>query len=260
MKSVGTLTAKYPFLEPVAWYFENEQEKFLTRKLPLNEKASRLKVREENIDVTSKNSITKNPDLVLFLKNSVLPLLSPDDPLRKMLEKEKTPSGGCSRLFDMEDITPELKNLVSPSVKTFGFFPERSHWLKNNFREYYTLSEYPDLAVFFDVSCTKNKMGAVQTLMLKKNEYSIEKIIVKDRIDIKKLSRLKEDPSLALKTLQSVLRCVEKIKLPYNLRRLPAHYHPLLEKISDSMGFPPLASLKLKSEILTGTYIISWTR
>ncbi len=197
-------------------------------------------------------------DVGLFIKNTLEPLLPPSDPFRKKLENAKLQISPSFSPFDVDNLYALLKNMINPSVRTLMTYPRKEKDFPGFFSKFEFSSE-PDLTVFFDRICTKEKMGRMQTIMLKKNRYSLDEILIKGEIDHKKLADLKSDPTLAIKTLESISKCVEKIGLPYNMKRFPVRYDSHLEIIVESMGFPPLASLKLKSEMLSGYYLISWT-
>ncbi|MBN1151365.1 hypothetical protein JXA84_09120 [candidate division WOR-3 bacterium] len=245
---------KYDFLDPVLWYI---YPGYKTGKTHLGRN---LKVREKNFNFSMDNFFTGEPDASVFLQNSIAPLLSPKDPLRLMIEKSKAEFEAPDNLFDKNETFRILKSIVNPYVKTYKLYSEKSKWDLKSFRSDLILSNSPDLVVFFDKPCCKRSMGKLQTVMLKTNPYSLDRLLSRGKIKKALLSKLKSKPSLSLSALEEVLSCVERISLPYNLRRFPTRYHPLLEKITDYMGFPPLASLKIKSEFLTGAYIVSWTK
>ncbi|MBN1620054.1 hypothetical protein JW890_04970 [candidate division WOR-3 bacterium] len=249
MKHSLDLSDKIELFGPLEWYI-----KVL---IPFySDSASQFRKKEKT--VLYEKTPEYQTDVGLFLKNTLEPFLTPGDPFRKKLENATLHISPSFSPFDMDNLYSLLKNMINPSARTLKTYPSKEKIFSALFSEF-ECSSKPDLTVFFDRICRKEKMGRLQTIMLKKNRYSLDEILIKGEIVLKKLADLKSDPTLALKALESVSKCVEKIGLPYNMKRFPVRYDNHLEIIVESMGFPPLASLKLKSEMLSGYYLISWT-
>jgi len=194
--------------------------------------------------------ISENNEMISFLKNSILPILSSRDPLKVAIEKLKIEEKCILKKSKFP------KTLINSDAKYISIFPEseQDHYLFSDIK--ITKSEKPDVLIVFNEKIPQNIKPKNQLFLVNENHISWKKIAPDCKIDNEILKVLQDDPALFNSTTSKITENLKNTQSEYLLKRIPLTYNSIVESIIERMGFPPAASFRLKSELLTDYYIV----
>lgn len=196
--------------------------------------------------------ISENNEMILFLKNSILPILPPRDPLKTAIEKLKIEEKCILKKSKFP------KTLINSNADSISIFPDsaQDHYIFSDMK--ITQSKIPDVLIVFNRNIPQSIKPKIQLFLVNENHLSWNKIAPDCKIDNEILKVLQNDPSLFNSTISKITENLKNTQSEYILKRIPLYYNSIVELIIDRMGFPPAASFKLKSELLTDYYIVIW--
>ena len=215
----------------------------VAEKSPLSEQSL------ENLKQDWQNFSTQNEQLALFLKNTILPLLSPQHPMAKILQSLNPKPF----LNTQRNLFPD--KLISPQAQTCWHYPHPCNLTRNLTLE---SSSKPDILFVINNPIPPQPLPKIQTVLIMENQFSWLQLAPGGKVDIKMIEKVQADIGLISKTINDTSNVIKSQKKEYTFKRIPLPYHPLVEDIIDHLGFPPLAGIKLKSELLTDYLIVIW--
>lgn len=203
----------------------------------------------ENLKHDWQNFSAQNEQLALFLKNTILPLLSPQHPMAKILDTLNPKPLSNTQRYLFPD------KLISPQAQTCCHYPHPCKLTRNLTLE---SSSEPDILFVINNPIPPQPLPHIQTVLIMENKFSWLQIAPQGKMNVKMIENLQRDIGLIGKTINDTSKIIKSQNKEYTFKRIPLPYHPVVEDIIDHLGFPPLAGIKLKSELLTDYLIVIW--